>query len=63
VERIWGALKARLANNPTATIQGRVRQVHTFFRQRSPTDMLATAAPHNSSWLPKGYVQNFRQAA
>src|SRR6266511_4239032 len=31
VERIWGALKARLANNPTLTIQGRVRQVHAFF--------------------------------
>ncbi len=62
-ERIWGALKVWLANNPTATIQGRVRQVHAFFRQRSPTDMLATAAPHSSPWLPEGYVQNFRQAA
>jgi transposase len=25
VERIWGALKAWLTNNPTLTIQGRVR--------------------------------------
>ena len=63
VERIWGALKAWLANNPTLTIQGRVRQVHAFFRARSPTHMLATAAPHSSPWLPDGYVQNFRQAA
>jgi transposase len=37
VERIWGALKAWLANNPTLTIQGRVRQVHAFFRQRTAT--------------------------
>ena len=63
VERIWGALKAWLANSPTATIQGRVRQVHAFFRARSPTDMLATAAPHSSPWLPAGYMHNFRQAA
>jgi transposase len=62
-ERIWGALKAWLANSPTLTIQGRIRQVHAFFRQRSPTQMLATAAPHSSPWLPKGYGQNFRQAA
>ena len=63
VERVWGALKAWLANSPTLTIQGRVRQVHAFFRQRSPGDMLATAAPHSSPWLPQGYVQNFSQAA
>jgi transposase len=63
VERIWGALKAWLANSPTLTIQGRVRQVHAFFHQRSPTDMLTTAAPHSSPWLPEGYVQNCRQAA
>jgi transposase len=36
VERIWGAPKAWLANNPTLTIQGRIRQAHTFFRQRTP---------------------------
>jgi transposase len=63
VERIWGALKAWLANNPTLTIQGRVRQVHAFFRQRATAQMLATAAPHSSPWLPADYVQNFRQAA
>jgi fermentation-respiration switch protein FrsA (DUF1100 family) len=63
VERIWGALKAWLANNPTLTIQGRVRQVHAFFRERTPQQMLTTAAPHSSPWLPDGYVQHPRQAA
>jgi transposase len=63
VERIWAALKAWLANTPTLTIQGRVRQVHAFFRQRTDAQMLATAAPHSSPWLPKGYMQNFREAA
>jgi transposase len=63
VERIWGALKAWLANSPTLTIQGRVRQVHAFFRERTTAQLLATAAPHSSPWLPEGYMQNFRQAA
>jgi DDE superfamily endonuclease len=51
VERIWGVLKAWLANNPTLTIQGRVRQVHAFFRQRTTAQMLATAAPRMSRSL------------
>jgi transposase len=63
VERIWGALKAALANSPTLTIQGRVRQVHAFFRGCTPDQLLATAAPHSSPWLPDSYRQNFRQAA
>jgi hypothetical protein len=62
-ERIWGALKAWLANNPTLTIQGRIRQVHAFFRQRSPDQMLATAAPHSSPWPPQCYGHNLKQAA
>jgi transposase len=62
-ERIWAALKAWLANSPTLTMAGRIRQVHTFFRQRSPTQMLATAAPHSSPWLPQRYGQNIQQAA
>jgi len=57
-ERIWGVLKAWLANNPTSTIQGRIRQVHAFFRARSPAQLLATAAPSGLPWLPEGYVQN-----
>jgi len=62
VERIWAALKAHLANT-AVTWPGRQRQVHAFFRQRSPTQMLTTAAPWASPWLPKRYAQNFRQAA
>jgi transposase len=62
-ERIWAALKAWLANAPTSTIQGRLRQVHAFFRQRTTAQLLATAAPHTSPWLPESYMQNFRQAA
>jgi hypothetical protein len=58
-----GVASQWLANNPTLTIQGRVRQVHAFFRQRTTAQMLATAAPHSSPWLPEDYVQNFRQAA
>jgi hypothetical protein len=50
-------------NNPILTIQGRVRQVHAFFRQRSPAQMLTIAAPHSSPWLPEGYVHNFKEAA
>jgi hypothetical protein len=53
VERVWGSLKAWLANTPTLTIQGRVRQVHAFFRQRSPAQLLATAPPDSSPWLPR----------
>jgi transposase len=63
VERIWAVLKAYLTNSPTLTIQGRLRQVHAFFRQRSPTQILATAAPHSSPWLPEGYMQNLWEAA
>jgi transposase len=63
VERIWGALKRWLANNPTATINDRVRQVHAFFRNRTPAQMLTTAAPHSSPWLPEGYAQNLCVAA
>jgi transposase len=60
-ERVWAALKAWLANTPTLTIQGRVRQVHAFFRARTPDQMLTTAAPHSSPWLPEGYMQNIRR--
>ena len=30
VERIWGALETYLANSPTLTMGGRIRQVHAF---------------------------------
>jgi transposase len=63
VERIWAALKAWLANSPTLTIQGRLRQVHAFFRARSPAQLLATAAPDSSPWLPDRYRHRLRKAA
>ncbi len=63
VERIWAALKAYLANTPTATMAARVGQVHAFFRWSSPAQLLATATPVSSPWLPESYAQNFRRAA
>jgi hypothetical protein len=61
-ERIWGALKNYVANT-AVTWPGRLRQIHSFFRARSPDQMLATAAPWTSPWLPPGYEQNFWNAA
>jgi transposase len=63
VERIWGALKRALANSPPLTMTGRLRQVHAFFRQRTPEQMLHTAAPSSSPWLPEGYRHNIQEAA
>ena len=42
---------------------GRLRQIRSFFRNRSPDQMLATAAPGPAPWLPPGYEQNFWNAA
>src|SRR6266581_3157915 len=61
-ERIWAALKNYVANT-AVTWPGRLRQIHSFFRNRSPDEMLATAAPWTSPWLPPGYEQNFWNAA
>ena len=61
-ERIWGALKNYVANTAVSW-PGRLRQIHSFFRARSPDQMLATAAPWTSPWLPPGYEQNFWNAA
>ena len=62
VERVWARLKNYVANT-TVTWPGRLRQIHSFFRNRSPGQMLATAAPWTSPWLPPGYEQNFWNAA
>jgi transposase len=62
VERIWAALKNYVANTAVSW-PGRRRQVHAFFRARSPDQLLATAAPWVSPWLPPGYEQNFWNAA
>jgi hypothetical protein len=58
VERIWAALKAFIANT-AVTWPGRRRQLHAFFRARSPDRLLATAAPWTSPWFPDSYAQNF----
>jgi hypothetical protein len=61
-ERIWAALKNYVANT-AVTWPGRLKQIHSFFRNHSPDQMLATAAPWTSPWLPPGYEQNFWNAA
>ena len=43
VERIWAALKNYVANTAVSW-PGRLRQIHAFFRNRSPGQILATAA-------------------
>jgi hypothetical protein len=44
-------------------LRGRRRQVHAFFRTRSPGQLLATAAPWTSPWFPASYRQSFWKAA
>ncbi|WP_196941533.1 IS630 family transposase [Streptomyces poonensis] len=58
VERVWAALKAFLANT-AVTWPSRRRQVHAFFRTRSPGQLLTTAAPWTSPWFPTSYRRNF----
>jgi transposase len=62
VERIWAALKNYVANT-AVTWPGRLRQIHSFFRNRSPSQLLDAAAPWTSPWLPAGYEQNYWNAA
>ena len=62
-ERVWAALKASLANSPVETMAGRLRQVHAFFRDRSNDQLLHTASPFKSPWLPAGYGQYLWEAA
>jgi transposase len=57
VERVWGAMKRHLANSPTVTMLGRIQEVHAFFRSRTRAQMLATASPFNTPWLPPGSGQ------
>ena len=61
-ERIWAAPKNYMASTFVSWL-GRLRQIHAFFRTRSPDQMLATAAPWTSPWLPPDYEQNFWNAA
>lgn len=62
VERIWAGLKNYVANTAVSW-PGRRRQIHAYFRSRSPDQLLATAAPWTSPWLPPRYEQNFWNAA
>ena len=62
VERIWAALKNYVANT-AVTWPGRLRQIHSFSRNRSPSQIPVTAAPWTSLWLPAGYEQNIWNAA
>ena len=52
VERIWGALKNYVANT-AVTWPGRLKQIHAFFRNRSPGQMLNAAAPWTSPGCPR----------
>jgi hypothetical protein len=61
-ERVWAALKAYVANTAVGW-PGRRRQIHAFFRSRSPDQLLVTAASWTSPWFPAGYVQDFRKSA
>jgi transposase len=63
VERVWGALKAWLANTPTLTIQGRLRQVHAFFTNAQPCPGPGDRRAAQLPWLPEGYTRNFWEAA
>src|SRR5262249_32932749 len=51
-ERIWAALKNYVANTAVPW-PGRLRQIHAFFRARSPDQMLTTAAPWTSPYEPR----------
>jgi transposase len=63
VERVWASLKRAIANTAPATMADRVRQAQAFFRHHSPDEMLATAAPWSSPWLPEGYGHDIWKTA
>ena len=58
VERIWAALKAEIANT-AVSFADRIHQARTFFRTRTPAQMLTTAAPWSSPWIPPSYAQKY----
>ena len=43
VERIWAALKQKIANTAPATMAALTRQAHAFFEHRTDHDNLTTA--------------------
>lgn len=62
VERIWAALKTNIANT-AVTFTERIHQARTFFHSRTPAQMLTTAAPWSSPWIPPSYAQKFWSTA
>lgn len=56
-------MKRHLANSPALTMLGCIQEVHTFFSSTTRAQMLATAAPFNTPWLPPGYGQELSKAA
>ncbi|MBP2478285.1 transposase [Crossiella equi] len=58
VERVWAGLKQWISNTAVATMADRLRQTHAYFRNRTDEQMLTTAAPWTSPWLPEGYGQD-----
>jgi hypothetical protein len=52
-------MKKHLANSPTLTMLARLQEVHAFFRCRTRAQMLATADPFNTPWLPPDYRRKF----
>ena len=61
--RDFGIRPANYVANTAVSWPGRLQQIHAFFRARSPDEMLGTAAPWTSPWLPRGNEQNFWNAA
>jgi hypothetical protein len=51
------------SGDPVLTMMDRVEEVHAFLRSRTRAQMLATAAPFNTPWLPPGYGQKLCEAA
>ena len=60
--RIWAALKNYVANTAVSW-PGRLRQIHSFFRARSPGQMLATCRALGQPLAASGYEQNSWNAA
>ena len=60
-ERIWAALTNYLANTAD-TWPGRLRQIHSFFRNPHPASCWPPPGPRTSPWLSPGYKQNFWNA-
>ena len=58
-----GGMKRHLANSPALTMLGRLEEVHGFFRAHNRAQMLASASPFDTPWLPPGYGQKLWRAA